>query len=115
MKVGVEEVIRMTGTGIVIGIKTESGTDTGNETVTGKGLARGMVEEVGMGGEGWTGSKTITGMEGMEAGTDIVNEMCGWRVMGADYISLLGMVIGQRPEIHLLMDCIDISLNFKVK
>ena len=107
--------IQLTGTGIVIGIKTKSRTGTGNETMIGKGPERGMVEEVGMGGEGWTGSKTITGMEEIEAGTDIVNEMCGWRVMGADYISLLGMVIGQRPEIHLLMDCIDISLNFKVK
>ncbi|GFY81984.1 LUC7 N terminus domain-containing protein [Actinidia rufa] len=67
----------------------------------GKGLERGMVEEVGMGGEGWTGSKTITGMEEMEAGADIVIEMRGWRVRGTDHITLLGMVIGWRPEIHI--------------
>ena len=93
--------IQLTGTGIVIEIKTKSRTGTGNETVIGKGPERGMVEEVGMGGEGWTGSKTITGMEEIEAGTDIVIETRGWRVMGTDHISLLGMVIGRHPEIHI--------------
>ena len=83
--------IQLIGTGIVIGIKTGSGTDTGNEPVSEKVLVRKLVEEAGMGEEDWIGSKTITGTEEMEAGTGTVT--------GVDHVLLLGMVIGGLQEV----------------
>lgn len=96
MRVEAEEVIQPTGTGVAIGIKT--GTDTANETVREKGLARGMVEEPGIGKEEGTGSKTITGMEEMKVEKDTVSGMHGWRVIRAYRFPLFGVVIGGCPE-----------------
>ena len=79
--------IQLIGTGIGIGIKTGSGTDTGNEPVSEKVLVRKLVEETGI------GSKTITGMEEMEAGTGTV--------IGVDHVLLLGMVIGGLQEVQV--------------
>lgn len=96
MRVEAEEVIQPTGTGIAIGIKI--GTDTVNETVGERGLARGMVEEAGIGKEEGTGGKAITGMEEMKAEKDTVSGTHGWKVMGTYCIPLFGVVIGGCPE-----------------
>ena len=83
----------MIGTGIVTAIARGSGTGIENETVVVKGLEIGTVEIVGMEEEGWIGSKTIIGMEGMEAGTGTVTEV--------GQVPLLGTVTGGHLKVQL--------------
>ena len=93
MIVGAEEVVQLTGTGIVIGNAIGA--------VTVKGLMREVVEEAGMDQECRIGGQTVSGMEEMVAETDTV--------IGAGLVPLLDMAIGGLPEVQF-----DHSSGFRI-
>lgn len=95
MRANTEEVILLTGTGIVTGIMIGRGTDTENGTVTMRDLVKEMVEEAGKGEEDQIGRTAVRVTEEKAVGIDTEN------VTEAGHVLPSGMVAGGHPGVQV--------------